>query len=71
MEKKLKWNAIGLKVKSEQLVKILIEHKSTIPKDHSKKFTKCQNLIDDMDFILNQINQIEKSVIPDLENRLR
>ena len=67
MQDKLKWNAVGL-VKKTKLLKAYIEQeKSALPEDHTKKIGTLTGFLTELNHLLDQMEKIEKIVIPKLE----
>ncbi|MDH5402721.1 MAG: ribonuclease III domain-containing protein [Candidatus Heimdallarchaeota archaeon] len=64
---KLKWKAIGLKRKTQQLLKTLNEILAEIPEEQTNKRRTPQNLINELEYILAGINKIDQELIPRLE----
>ncbi len=71
MQKRIKWNAVGLASKTKTLKRILKEAYDEIPSDHLKSLKKLQNFIDELQNILHSISLINTNVIPNLENIFR
>ncbi|MBY9017970.1 MAG: hypothetical protein KGD66_03965, partial [Candidatus Lokiarchaeota archaeon] len=68
MEEKLKWNAIGLVRKTQMLRDYILKEKNSIPIDHTSKHAKRQGFLDELNHLIEQIEKIEKILIPKLES---
>lgn len=71
MEKRLKWNAIGLKKKTELLLAAVTAEDELTPVTHSKIMNKLQGFKDELASILETMERIQTQLVPALENRLR
>lgn len=71
MEEKLKWNAIGLVRKTQMLRDYILKEKNSIPIDHTSKHVKRQGFLDELNHLLEQMEKIEKILIPKLESFFR
>jgi len=71
MEKKLKWNAIGLVRKTQLLHGELEKEFELIPDNHSKEKKKIQGFVDELKHLLQKMQKISEKLIPDLEKRFR
>jgi ribonuclease-3 len=71
MQKRLKWNAVGLESKTHTLKRILKKEYNEIPSDHLKARKKLQHFIDELQNILHSIALINAKVIPKLEKEFR
>lgn len=71
MQEKLKWNAIGLARKTQSLRDYIQNEKNAIPIDHTNKHTKRQRFLDELDHLREQMEKIEKILIPKLEDIFR
>jgi len=71
MEEKLKWNAIGLVRKTQILRDYILNEKDGIPIDHTNKHAKRQGFLDELNHLLEQMEKIEKILIPKLETFFR
>lgn len=71
MEKKLKWNAIGLVRKTKILRDFIEDEKSSIPADHTAKISKVKGFLDELNHLLNRMEMIEKILIPKLQKFFR
>ena len=71
MEKKLKWNAIGLQKKTEILIDLLKKERAEIPSSHTKELKKFDGFIRDLEYLLSKIESIQTYLIPELESRFR
>ncbi|MHA1149205.1 MAG: ribonuclease III domain-containing protein [Promethearchaeota archaeon] len=68
MHKRLKWNAIGLVKKTQLLLNAIQEEKGNIPEDHLSKHRKLQGFLDQLSYILEQMERIQKELIPKLKS---
>ena len=70
MQVKLKWNAVGL-VKKTKLLKEYIEkemrEKETQPAHQKARIAPLQGYLNELTFMLEQMEKIEKITIPKLE----
>lgn len=71
MEKKLKWNAIGLVRKTLLLRDYIESEKNSIPADHTGKHSKLKGFLDELNHLLNRMEMIEKILIPKLQKFFR
>lgn len=71
LEKKLKWNAIGLLKKTEKLLKYLQKEKENTPSSHSSEIKKLDGFIEELTYILNRMNRIDQTLISQLEKKFR
>jgi len=71
MEDKLKWNAIGLVKKTLLLRDYIQRDKETIPVDHTNKRARHQGFLDELNHLIQQMEKIEKILIPKLEKFFR
>jgi len=71
MKDKLKWNAIGLVKKTQILCNYLQKEKDKIPVDHTSKSSKFIGYLTELNHLLEQMEKIEKIIIPKLEKLLR
>jgi dsRNA-specific ribonuclease len=71
MQEKLKWNAIGLVRKTRLLKESIEEEKKHIPAEHTNKLSKLQGLLEELNHLLEQMEKIEKIIIPKLESTFR
>ncbi|MFX1502325.1 MAG: ribonuclease III domain-containing protein [Promethearchaeota archaeon] len=71
MKEKLKWNAIGLVKKTGILRDYIQNEKNNIPINHTSKFQKLTGFLDELDHLLDQMEKIEKIIIPKLEKLFR
>jgi len=68
MHKRLKWNAIGFKKKTQLLYDTIIEEKAEIPEDHLSKHRKLQGFLDQLRYILEKMKKIQEELIPRFED---
>ncbi len=71
MKEKLKWNAIGLVKKTQILYDYLQNEKNNIPIDHTSKSSKLLGYLAELNHLLEQMEKIEKIIIPKLEKLFR
>lgn len=71
MQEKLKWNAIGLVKKTQILRDYMQKEKSSFPDDHTKIHDKLQGYLNELNHLLEQMEKIEKIIIPKLEESFR
>ncbi len=71
MQDKLKWNAIGLVKKTRMLKNYIESEKNDIPIDHTKKRATISGFLMELNHLLEQMEKIEKIIIPKLENLFR
>ncbi len=71
MQDKLKWNAIGLVKKTRMLKNYVEREKNDVPIDHTKKRATLSGFLMELNHLLEQMEKIEKIVIPKLENLFR
>ena len=71
MHKRLKWNAIGLELKTNLLLENINKEKENEPEAHSKKHEKLQRFIDDLSQLIDGMRKIKEELIPKLEKVLR
>ena len=71
MEKRLKWNAIGLESKTKILINFLENEKSKLPTSHSKDLRKLQNYIEELKYLTSIMDNIKFKLIPELEQAFR
>jgi ribonuclease-3 len=71
MQDKLKWNAIGLVKKTKTLKDYIEREKNDIPIDHTKKRAKLSGFLVEFNHLLEQMEKIEKIIVPKLENLFR
>ena len=64
MNEKLKWNAIGLVKKTQILRDYLQNQKNNIPIDHTSKSSKFLGYLAELNHLLEQMEKIEKIIIP-------
>jgi hypothetical protein len=71
MKEKLKWNAIGLVKKTQILRDYLQSEKNNILIDHTSKISKILGYLAELNHLLQQMEKIEKIIIPRLEKLFR
>ncbi len=71
MKEKLKWNAIGLVKKTGILRDYIQNEKVNIPINHTSKSHKLIGFLDELNHLLDQMEKIEKIIIPKLEKLFR
>ena len=71
MQDKLKWNAIGLLKKTRMLKDYIEREEKDVPIDHTKKKATISGFLMELNHLLEQMEKIEKIVIPKLENLFR
>ena len=71
MQKKLKWNAIGLVRKTKLLRDFIKIEKDNIPIDHKNKLSKQKGFLDELNHLLDRMEMIEKILIPKLQDFFR
>ena len=71
MHKRLKWNAIGLELKTKILQEKIIQEKENEPSTHSKKHQRLQGFLDELNHLLDTMNKIQNNLIPELEKIFR
>jgi len=71
LEKRLKWNAVGLENKTRILRDQIRIDQSNLPSDHLRDFKKLQRFLEELNFLLNQMKAIQQNLIPYLEENLR
>ena len=71
LERKLKWNAIGLLKKTEKLLTYLHKEKEITPSSHSSEIRKLNGFIEELAHLLNRMNMIDQTLIPELESKFR
>jgi dsRNA-specific ribonuclease len=71
MQKKLKWNAIGLVRKTKLLQEYIKGVKDSIPSDHTSKLSTQKGYLDELNHLLGRMERIEKILIPKLEKFFR
>lgn len=71
MEKRLKWNAVGLIGKTQKLREKIKQDQAILPADHARDFRKLQGYLNELDYLLDQMNNIQHNVIPKLEDQIR
>ena len=71
MQDKLKWNAIGLVKKARMLKNYIEREKNDVPVDHTKKHATISGFLMELNHILEQMEKIEKIIIPKLEKLFR
>ena len=57
MQKRLKWNAIGLELKIQTIKRVLKEELEKIPPDHLKKRKKLQTFLNEVQIICNKLKE--------------
>ena len=67
MQKRLKWNAIGFEKKTLLLFNTIQQEKDEVPEDHLNKHRKLQGFLDQLSYILDKMDRIQKELIPKLE----
>ena len=67
MQDKLKWNAIGLVKKTKMLREYIEQEKKDLPVDHTKKIGTLSGFLDELNHLLEQMERIQKIIIPKLE----
>ena len=68
MHKRLKWNAIGFEKKTQLLYKTVQKEKDKIPEEHLSKNRKLRGFLDQLSYVLDKMNKIQKELIPKLED---
>ena len=68
MQDKLKWNAIGLVKKTKMLKDYIEQEKKDIPIGHTKKTAVISGFLFELNHLIEQMERIEKIIIPKLEN---
>jgi len=71
MQDKLKWNAIGLVKKTRMLKDYIERERNDVPIGHTKKHATLSGFLMELNHILEQMEKIEKIIIPKLENLFR
>lgn len=71
MEKKLKWNAVGLETKTRLLLRELEATKDALDPAHLAKVKTVQGLIDEVRRVVAIMDRIKAETIPRLESRFR
>lgn len=71
MEKRLKWNAIGLESKIELLHDAISKEKEKIPEEHTKNHRKLKNYLDDLQNLIDKISLIKTELLEKLQKILR
>lgn len=71
MKEKLKWNAVGLVKKTQILRDYLQNEKNSIIIGHTSKISKILGYLDELNHLLEQMEKIEKIIIPKLESFFR
>ncbi len=67
MHKRLKWNAIGLELKTKILQEKIMQEKENESSTNSKKHQKLQGFLDELNHLLDTMNKIQNNLIPELE----
>jgi dsRNA-specific ribonuclease len=71
MDKRLKWNAVGLEKKTHLLQKALVEQQSLVQDDHKREQRKIKGFLEEIEHLLDRMLSIQKNIIPKLENIFR
>ncbi len=71
MQKKLKWNAIGLETKTRLLLDDLTRVKQAIDPTHAAKIKKVEGLIAELGNVVGKIEQVKATIIPKVEALFR
>lgn len=71
MEKRLKWNAIGLITKTEKLKNFIALQLDQTPQEYTNIRKTLRNFLDELQNLLKSIELIESVLLPKLEKILR
>lgn len=71
MQKRLKWNAIGLERNTEMLLEYINIEKENTPPEHLKKFRTLQLFVDELTHLITTMKKIREELIQTLEKNLR
>ncbi|MFW9839072.1 MAG: ribonuclease III domain-containing protein [Candidatus Thorarchaeota archaeon] len=71
MEKKLRWKVVGIEENIETIISFLRTELESTPSQNTKTIRKIGRWVEDLIFIRNAIKNIENTLQPELEKKIR
>lgn len=71
MQRRLKWNAIGLEPKTKKILEIMLIEKDEVPEDNLKDYRKIQRFVDELEYLVKTLTEIREELIPSIEKFFR
>lgn len=71
MQKKLQWNAVGIKKHVDYLITAVNSKREDLPRENAVSFRRLTGFLDQLNKQRDTIVQIDETIIPELENIFR
>ncbi len=71
MQKKLQWNAVGIKKQIDDFIRAVISKRDELPRDHTVSFRRLTGYLDQLTRLKSHIDYIDIKIIPELEKIFR